>query len=333
MPQQLYHPRFDKLTLYDSFQEEVLLLTPRSNLLKVPNIDMTKKGLSTQEAVPPIIWFPRDIREYLQRGEDIRKRHRKDLEASYLPAPYMPCVLNSETDVVQASVLWLLHPVIKALQAEFPNVQCAAEVTLEDCRCDALISIGGQPIAVLEYKNRGNLKKLEFDAGKIVNHTQANRQEILHHLAKGADSKNKSNMAHNAVCLTKQAAAYAIKWETRFVALFDWDGLFLWHFGGMNLEPPLPGRGNSSRGRNGHATWAWGTWVDSRAEYRRALLGFVMAALRDKHQPNFRRNGEQAPWEPTRMQKQKQREENEAKRLQQMTPTQRANQQLYSRRG
>lgn len=42
-------------------------------------------------------------------------------------------------------------------------------------------------------------------------------------------------MGLNATCLTKQkqAAAYALKWETRFVAPFDWDALFLWSFAGM----------------------------------------------------------------------------------------------------
>lgn len=112
---------WNKMTLLESFQHDVLLLAPPPSSLRVPNIEISKKGQSTQKAKPPVIWFPRDVAFHTQRAVEILQRQRDALSESYLAAPYIPCVLNTESDMVQASALWLLHPVIKALQSEFPG--------------------------------------------------------------------------------------------------------------------------------------------------------------------------------------------------------------------
>ncbi|POS70773.1 hypothetical protein DHEL01_v210831 [Diaporthe helianthi] len=43
-------------------------------------------------------------------------------------------------------------------------------------------------------------------------------------------------MDNNATCLSKQAAAYSTRFGTRYVALFDWDTLFLWNFAGKDFK-------------------------------------------------------------------------------------------------
>lgn len=322
-----YDAKWDAMTLYQSFDNEVLILTPQPANLYVPNININRKGLSTQQAVPPAIWFPRHVNQYLHRAAQLRTKHQSALSGSYLPAPYIPCALNSESDIVQASVLWLLHPVIKALQAEFPDAVCAAEVTIGDCRCDALISIGRKPIAVIEYKSRGNLTQLDFEQGCIQDPTEANAQNINDALKDVENAEKQSAMAMNATCLTKQAAAYSLKWKTRYVALFDWDSLFLWNFAGTNFEAPLIGRGGAgrptgaSKGVAGHAKWAYGTWVHDRAHYRSALLGFVLEAYNDKRHPTHTRNGALPPWEPSPATKDQRRREAEEKRSKSTTTT------------
>lgn len=231
-------------------------------------------------------------------------------------------------------MLWLLHPVVKALQAEFPKVECAAEVEVDGCRCHALVSVGGRPMVVIEYKNRQHLKMQEFYQGRKEDRTEKNKVEINNKIAAGKKRSPPSAMGDNAVYLTKQAAAYALRWETRYVGLFDWDNLFLWNFAGLNFQQPVPGRGRSSQGRGQHADWAYGTWVRDREDYRGALLGFVMEALRDRMHPNFMRNGASDPWVPTPATKEKRRKETEAKRAQTMTPAAIANQKIYGdRRG
>lgn len=316
-----YDPKFDRMTLYQSFDEEVLLLTPSSSKLRPTTINLQKKGASTQDAMPPTVWFPRPEGEFVQQArtiiDDASMRHK--LSGTYLPAPYHPCILNSETDIVQASVLWLLHPVIKALQMVFPNVECAAEVTIGDCRCDALVTIAGYHIAVIEYKARGNIYHGDFHAGMIPDCSVKNRPNIHDAIAKGkAGTVLQSCMGHNATCLTKQAMAYATKWETRYVALFDWDHLFLWNFAGMDFEPARP------------TSWAFGTWVGSRRNYRSALLGFILEAYQDKMSPKFRR-GMEPPFEPSKKQLETARKQKEDERRQKMTPQQRALQDMYRR--
>lgn len=54
----------------------------------------------------------------------------------------------------------------------------------------------------------------------------------------------------NAVAVSQQAAAYAIRQETRFVGLFDWNSMFLYYFGELNLD-------NDQIGDS-----AYGTWVE-----------------------------------------------------------------------
>lgn len=320
-PPPAYDRKYDALTLYDSFSEEVLLLTPQRNNLLVPNIDISRKGPSTQNALAPVVWFERIENEYVTRANGIigSKRVKELLLRSYLPAPYSPCVLNSETDIVQASVLWLLHPVIKALQAFFPNVECAAEVTLGDCRCDALITIAGEHVVVIEYKNRGNIKEKEFRAGWVEDFSPQNGRQIRDKIEKASDRGRKhellvSCMDTNAMCLTKQAMAYAFRWKTRHVCLFDWDNLFLWHFAGIHFNPEKA------------CQWAYGTPVKDRKNFRAALLGFVIEAYNDKVGGRFEK-GKAAPYEYTDAQKLKMQQQ----RQQQMTAQQRANQEVYRR--
>lgn len=332
----LYDSKHDTMTLYDSFMNEVLLLTPGRKTLRPP-IDLNRKGPSTQAATRPVVWVEKGVGEYTSSADQIIQARRRELRASYLPAPYVPCVLNTETDVVQASVLWVLHPVIKALQAQFPQAQCAAEVTLGDCRCDALITVDGDAMVVLEYKNRGYLERPHFDAGCIVDPSPANRTAIDQQIYLGINTADKSLMDHNAAALTKQAAAYATKWQTRYVALFDWDSLFLWNFAGMRVGPaPKLPRGAPaaavSLSPDGHADWAYGTWVADREDYRTALLGFVLHAYRDKRDRNFK-IGKEAPWRISPAARERMRQEAEARRLAAMSAQQQATNNLYGRRG
>lgn len=316
-------PNWNQMTVYDSFQHEVLLLTKAPSNLRVPSIDINKKGQSTQAAVPPKIWFPKDIKIYNDYANNVLQAQRTALSGTYLPAPYNTCVLNSEADIVQASVLWLIHPVIVALQAHYPDTSCAAEVTIDDCRCDALISIGNRPLVVIEYKNRGNLKKADFDRGRVDDCSEQNKAFINQKIGEAQAKRLGSCMADDATCLTKQAAAYATKWKTRHVVLFDWDGMFLWNFAGFNPLTPMPQRGSTAKPVAGHAEWAYGTWVQRRCEYRKALLGFVMEALRDKSRQGWEKNGARAPWVPSPAEKERRRVALEAARLAKMSEEER----------
>lgn len=324
-----YDPKFDALTLYDSFHEEVLILSNGPVHLHVPNIDIRKRGGSTQAATPPAVWFKKDVGQYVDRASEICARNEAALRRSYLPAPYSPCILESEADVVRSAALWLLHPVIIALQSEFKLVGCYAEVTIDDCRCDALVKVNGQTMVVLEYKNRGYIPMDEFEEGRIHDSSYANRGEILDTIRK-VQLYGESAMNDNAVCLTKQAAAYATKWRTRYVALFDWDSFFLWNFAGMDFRS-RSGRSPVGVAHDGHAPWAFGTPVRRREDYRKALLGFVLEAYQNRNSAKFE-HPQEAPFEMPRAQKLKKRTDTAARRQQQLTPQQAALANIYGRR-
>ncbi|KKY31852.1 hypothetical protein UCDDA912_g08141 [Diaporthe ampelina] len=94
-------------------------------------------------------------------------------------------------------------------------------------------------------------------------------------------------MDKDATCLTEQAAAYATNWKTRFVALFDWDNFFLWHFAGLDFRNSRPAGSSTPVGHDGHAAWAYGTPVQRREDYRKALLGLVLEAYKDRNNAKF----------------------------------------------
>lgn len=79
----------------------------------------------------------------------------------------------------------------------------------------------------------------------------------------------------NAVQLSKQAAAYAIRQKTQFVGLFDWDSMFLFQFGELDL-------GQRAIGDSAH-----GTWVEDESPtfFRKTLLGFLGRRLRSEDWP------------------------------------------------
>lgn len=76
----------------------------------------------------------------------------------------------------------------------------------------------------------------------------------------------------NAITLLQQAAAYAIRQETQFIGLFDWDSMFLFQFYKLDL------------GKREIGDWAYGTWVEDKEPkvFRKTLFGFLVAACEAK---------------------------------------------------
>jgi hypothetical protein len=329
-PPPKYDAKFDDLTIFNSFNEELLILCDPPAHLQVPKIDIRSRGGSTQVATPPVIWFKKDVRNYTMSATQICNSVEAELQRSYLPAPYSPCILQSEADIVRSAALWLLHPIVIALQKSFTKQQvgCYAEVTIDDCRCDALIKIGGLVVAVIEYKNRGYIKRAEFEKGRMRDPSYANRGNILDTITRAKKQGYESAMENDAMCLTKQAAAYSTKWKTRFVALFDWDNMFLWHFAGKDFQAKC--KPSDLVASDGHAKWAYGTHVEDRRDFRKALLGFIIEGYNDRFGAKFT-EPKPPPFEPSRADKDRKRAQSNADRLAGMTPQQRDNANMYRR--
>ncbi|KAI6262359.1 hypothetical protein MCOR19_001399 [Pyricularia oryzae] len=310
----LEEEKHGQLTVFDSFNKPVLSLLTERNV-KPPErgrIDITKRGQSTIVANPPIFWFEHDASDYIQTAEDALSNHSKIryIKSTYMPAPYPECPLKSEADVVRATALWILHPIIMTLQEMFGNVQCRSEDSRPGIRCDTLIAIDNKPVFVFEYKSRGYLVSQEYLDGRhdlptardsasllsFKNEYQArvtSQKKVFDELRRKGNPTVFSCLGHNAACITKQAQAYSQGYETRYVACFDWDNLFLWNFAGNTWN--RKGKGEVTFASE---TWAWGTLTSDRASFRKVLLGFILQAHYDCNRGDRRCMGP-APWDQT----------------------------------
>ena len=303
----------DAITLYQSFNSPFLLMTNQGSYLqKAASHQRAKTTLDTE---PPKIWFPISATYYADLALAELKRHDivKALSRSYLPSPESPISLASESDVVRAAALWFLHPVIKAMQAIVPGAKCAAEVVDIGVRCDVLITVNGSNVAVLEYKNRGYLSRNDFMRAYVADSTERNAREVISKTTAGFEIDQdgwRTQLGGNSVILTKQAAAYATRFGTKYIALFDWDSLFLWDFAGMKIY----GKGAAKQG-----DWAYGTWVEGRDRFRVVLLGFFLRAYHARRDKGSRYNDRSwSPWVPTPAQQERRRQEYDAQQRQKM---------------
>ncbi|TLD15298.1 hypothetical protein PspLS_10778 [Pyricularia sp. CBS 133598] len=305
--------KYSQITVFDSFNSPVLSLT-KEDPPKQAKINIDQRGKSTVAASPPIFWFEHDASDYIQTAEDALSDGSKTgyIKATYMPAPYPQCPLKSEADVVRATALWILHPIILTLQEMLGKVvQCSSEDTRPGLRCDTLISIDNQPVFVFEYKSRGYLVDKEYLDGRLDLPSARDSASLLEfkkeYLAKvesqidvfqerddGRPGYNVfSSLGHNAACITKQAQAYSKGYMTRYVACFDWDNLLLWNFAGNTWK-----KGAKSDLIFTSETWAWGTLITDRAVFCKVLLGFTLQANYDGNHRERRYMGP-APWVQT----------------------------------
>jgi hypothetical protein len=283
----------EKVTLYDSFTSDFLLLLSKSNI-EVGMISPNSRAKTTLETKPPPVWFHIPTEYYTEKAKEYLKRGDVNvaLRKSYLPSPESSLSLSNEADIVRASALWFLHPVVKALQAIYPSATCHAEVALvlEGVRCDVLITIDNQVVAVLEYKNRGHLARDQFLQAGLNKYSEPYKANVLAAIQEGRNRQWGSALGHNAMVITKQVAAYAAKYSTRYVALFDWDSLFLWNFAAMTIHGVRQAT---------HGEWAYGTWVEDRAQFRMVLLGFFLKAYAEKRGNPRYNYPARDPWTPS----------------------------------
>jgi hypothetical protein len=143
--------------------------------------------------------------------------------------------LRTEADVLDASRLYLLHPVNVAAN-ELLNrgrVECRREHTARNTsRMDILwVHIHGNhttDIAVLEFKNTYVLHEADF-LPAMTNASGAAQKLVA---ASGSDSG--TLLTRNAYWLSKQAKKYYEGIHTADIAIFDWNSMVVFDFSGMS---------------------------------------------------------------------------------------------------
>jgi hypothetical protein len=134
--------------------------------------------------------------------------------------------------------------------------------------------------AVVEFKKRGVIVPQEFRTAQRLNHVPSqNETNALVHSAQqyiqSPPPGDASFFMGNSRTLVKQAASYAIRHRTRYVALFDWDTLVLAKFVRMN-----PALSTHTLSLNGVGDYCETTIITSNHSHnmRAALLGFLWEA-------------------------------------------------------
>jgi len=215
---------------------------------------------------------------YAQNADGILEKLASFLESS-LPTIEDPFLVITEGDVLRATTLYLVHPINLALNARYGNtpIHCLAENSKDGIRCDITWKYQNgdnlDTIAVLELKRRGVLWWEEFECAKSDARNRGDKiREAYANM--GANNHVATTLKGNAITLSKQAAAYAVRQETQFIGLFDWDSMFLFQF--CNLDRDTEDIGD----------WAYGTWVkDTEPTFiRKTLFGFLVAACEAKIQ-------------------------------------------------
>lgn len=137
---------------------------------------------------------------------------------------------HNESDVVRSAAMYLVHPVMGALDAE-PTMNGGFILQSEDVNNTVRTDItfyrytgtgANRPIAMLEFKRRGVIRPDQFDST----------------IAAAAPANGSTLFEGEALKLIKQAAAYAMMFPTRHVALCDWNYLVLCYFVDMPYNQP-----------------------------------------------------------------------------------------------
>ena len=264
-------------TIYNSFGESL----PDLNLEAAPVLNAHGNSTIALNTDPPKVWLEYSARTYSGAAEDciIRTLGPSPQLNTCVPAAELPFHMGTEGDVVRATTLYLLHPINQALNVRFGSrIICAAEDRGDGkLRSDLIWRYwtGRQfiNIAVLELKNRGMLVREHWLSAL------ANTWDVEARIMRAYDQdEEKTLLKSNAIPLSKQAAAYALQRQVRFVALFDWNAMFLYKYHAMDPDLPADGVGDC----------ASGTWLETDTNptsYRSVLFGWLLEACEDAGLP------------------------------------------------
>ena len=248
---------------------------PDLDLNPAPSLQAHANSTTAEETDPPRVWIEKTPTSW-HRDEAhpliIAVRHAPAVQ-TLIPAIERPFWMQTEADVIRATTLYFLHSINQTINTRFrETIFCAAEDRGSgNLRCDLIWRIKDNSgrtknIAVLELKNRGILLRHEFMCARTDRANSSNK------IARAWQEPNQTFLRGNARLVSKQAAAYALERRTRFVAIFDWDSLFLYEFAAID-----PGSWDTV------GSWAYGTWVDYDARptnFRMVLLGWLFAACK-----------------------------------------------------
>lgn len=254
-------------TIRESFKQTLPNL-PQDGTAKVA----TMSGQSTSLTDPPCLFVARAIDAYSASADDALKdgKVRTQTENAYLPAIEQTFYLFTEGDVVRAAALYLLHPVNVALAAIFPrrSIYCSAELASNGTRPDVVYMDGNTLVAVLEFKNTGIIVPAQFEVAGLRG------TSTMEDINRKCDTRSGNTFFEdNSWVLLKQMANYRNNRQTDYIAIFDWNHLFIAVF--------TPQSENFVHGTFVHREGNGERYL------RRALLGWLIEAFQNTGKCSF----------------------------------------------
>jgi len=130
---------------------------------------------------------------------------------------------------MRAAAIYFLHPVHMALTARHPDVSihCLAEFASPSIRPDIVYQKDGRNFALLEYKVTGVIDWREFTTTRLASTVSPNAVKAKRQQAEYEDYE--TFFQGKALKILKQMACYSENnlENTQYVAMFNWDWLFL----------------------------------------------------------------------------------------------------------
>lgn len=251
---------------------------------------------TTKKAEPPLILLCKqntNVRREADRYLQQVTTKTSILANQLLGTESTQITLNNETDLVFASTLYIIKPLLDVLQLRDGNTftvtseeKAKAETLASNetaSRVDLVIrsnSKDKKAILVIEYKRREQIRYKDFE--KALLPIDAPVDEVKKKLQEVKRSATRTLLQQNALSYTKQVATYAKHNDCKHIALLNWDHLLLFEFnkrqGGM--------ASGFTAGETAELVWVSEEQTEGRhvqpGYIRKALLGFAFNAF-DEH--------------------------------------------------
>ncbi|KAF3007604.1 hypothetical protein E8E13_007865 [Curvularia kusanoi] len=261
-------------------------------LLRRADLDykqVTPSGKTTADAIPPYVLLHKEAGSYQKQADHYLQTRGSILRQQQLGTVFDQLNLNTEVDLVLASTLYIIKPILDILQNRYgkdgftvSSEERTRSEQLDDgqtaTRVDLVFrstSDKKEAILIMEYKRREMIDYDDVEKALLPGHATPN--EIN---AKVAEAQFKGSLlARNALSYTKQLATYADQNTCRFVSLLNWDHLPLFDFNKLS-DAAASG---TTAGRTAELTWISEEQMEDefieQGMIRKALLGFALKAF------------------------------------------------------
>lgn len=281
------------ITVIDCFEKSLPHLGRTVTSYK--NVKSSSK--TTEAAIPPSSLLCKTGTSVLKTTDDYLQRKcikESNLVSQLLGTEFVQARLDNETELVFASSLYIVKPILEVLQCLYGTDKFTLHSELntkieyleqgeQAVRVDLVFRTNDQEpkvILVVEYKRREQIRYGNFQ--KALLPINASADDIRKKAAEANRAEHGSLLTGNALPFTKQVTMYAKQNKCRYVALLNWDHLLLFEFNKMQ-DAVLS---ETTAGPTAELAWFSeakpdGTYV-RKSKIRKALLGFILQVFEEQ---------------------------------------------------